>query len=87
MLMNGCMVDSWNFFSWSEDSNNVVVFSRNRRSGKLEDSGKRASMKTARQDTPNQIFLPQIDSWPGEWPGQMLFCTKSVLYIFPSNGT
>ena len=32
----------------NQDSNNVVVFSRNRRSGKLEDSGKRASMKTAR---------------------------------------
>lgn len=80
--MNGCMVDSWNFFSWSEDSNNVVVFSRNRRSGKLEDSGKRASMKTARQDT--------IDSWHGERPRPNVVLHKVgalVLYIFPSNGT
>lgn len=32
-----------------EDSDNVVVFRRDRRSGELEDSGKRVNMKTARQ--------------------------------------
>lgn len=31
-----------------QDSDNVVVFRRDRRSGKLEDSGQRAKMKTAR---------------------------------------
>lgn len=32
----------------NQDSDNVVVFRRDRRSGKLEDSGQRAKMKTAR---------------------------------------
>ena len=39
-----------------EDSDNVVVFRRDRRSGELEDTGKRATMKMARRGSVSEAL-------------------------------